>query len=407
MVTDILLSTIANIAISTLVSYLVVQIIPKKRVYTLTVWQQCIIILISCVTTFVLMSFSVDLPQHVKIDLRYNVLILLLYYFGPVISIPTTFLTAVLRLSWGIYEAAIFTFILYIALGVTLPMINKWLAKHFNSYLTVLILNTIYTIASSINLFNIYDELQRVFLISLSNFLISSVCLIFEVMFIEDMLTNVQRFLDEKERAQRDYLTGLYNRCIFSQQWQLIQEDPEVVQTAVLMLDIDYFKCINDQYGHVNGDLVLRQVAELLLQHSSDPQHVYRVGGEEFCILLNNLSCAEQQQIAEDIRKTVEEKPFMLENFHTIHLTVSIGLASSANEKDMKNLYRLADQALYQAKEQGRNQLIVRDLDEKRPKQQEREKKAASNDSLSPSFVDKMPIKKNKSLFPHETSEKI
>src|SRR5699024_12171535 len=68
-----LLSTIANIAISTLVSYLVVQIIPKKRVYTLTVWQQCIIILISCVTTFVLMSFSVDLPQHVKIDLRYNV----------------------------------------------------------------------------------------------------------------------------------------------------------------------------------------------------------------------------------------------------------------------------------------------------------------------------------------------
>lgn len=407
MVTDILLSTIANIAISTLVSYLVVQIIPKKRVYTLTVWQQCIIILISCVTTFVLMSFSVDLPQHVKIDLRYNVLILLLYYFGPVISIPTTFLTAVLRLSWGIYEAAIFTFILYIALGVTLPMINKWLAKHFNSYLTVLILNTIYTIASSINLFYIYDDLQRVFLISLSNFLISSVCLIFEVMFIEDMLTNVQRFLDEKERAQRDYLTGLYNRCIFSQQWQLIQEDPEVVQTAVLMLDIDYFKCINDQYGHVNGDLVLRQVAELLLQHSSDPQHVYRVGGEEFCILLNNLSCAEQQQIAEDIRKTVEEKPFMLENFHTIHLTVSIGLASSANEKDMKNLYRLADQALYQAKEQGRNQLIVRDLDEKRPKQQEREKKAASNDSLSPSFVDKMPIKKNKSLFPHETSEKI
>ncbi|SFH54460.1 GGDEF domain-containing protein [Pisciglobus halotolerans] len=407
MVTDILLSTIANIAISTLVSYLVVQIIPKKRVYTLTVWQQCIIILISCVTTFVLMSFSVDLPQHVKIDLRYNVLILLLYYFGPVISIPTTFLTAVLRLSWGIYEAAIFTFILYIALGVTLPLINKWLAKHFNSYFTVLILNTIYTIASSINLFYIYDELQRVFLISLSNFLISSVCLIFEVMFIEDMLTNVQCFLDEMERAQRDYLTGLYNRCIFSQQWQLIQEDPEVVQTAVLMLDIDYFKCINDQYGHVNGDLVLRQVAELLLQHSSDPQHVYRVGGEEFCILLNNLSCAEQQQIAEDIRRTVEEKPFMLENFHTIHLTVSIGLASSANEKDMKNLYRLADQALYQAKEQGRNQLIVRDLDEKRPKQQEREKKAASNDSLSPSFVDKMPIKKNKSLFPHETSEKI
>lgn len=364
MLLEIFLTTVANIAITTVVSYIFVQFIPKQRPFNLPAWKKASIILISGITTFVLMSFSVDLPQEVKIDLRFNVLILLFYYFGPEISIPTIFLTAVLRLSWGISDAAIYTFLLYIVLGAIMPFVTKWLSRRFTNYATVLLLNVMYIIGHTSSLFFIYHDLKRILFISSLNLLISSVCLVLVVAFIEDMIANVQRYIEEVNRAKVDYLTGLYNKREFSSQWKEIEKNQNILQTAFLILDIDHFKCVNDQYGHMNGDLVLQQVANLLHVQGVEDKNIYRVGGEEFCIVLNNISCTKQKRLAEEIRLTVEKHPFALENHRTIYLTISIGIASLSKEKDMKNLYRLADQALYKAKENGRNQVVALELDE-------------------------------------------
>lgn len=362
MLSKILLNAIANIAILTLVSYIFVKLIPKKRKYTLTIWQKTMIVLVASLTSFILMSFSVNLPEQVKVDMRYNALILLLYYLGPSVFIPADIITAFLRLSWGISDAATNTFILYIILSFLLPVLNKWASNHFSSYGTGLVVNAFYVVGHSICLYFVYYDWKYILFISTLNFLFSSLCLMLNIAFIEDMRANLQRYLNEIERAKSDYLTGLYNKREFSRRWEEIECDPNVTQTAFLMLDIDHFKCINDQYGHVNGDLVLRQVADLLHIQNIEYQHAYRVGGEEFCIILKNLVFSEQEEIAERIRRSIESKQFVLENRQTIRLTVSIGLASSYSIKDMKKLYRLADRALYRAKENGRNQVVSLDL---------------------------------------------
>lgn len=360
-----LLNVIANIAILTLVSYIYIKIIPKKKKYSLTSRQKIVFILLASMTSFILMSFSVDLPQHVKIDMRYNVMILLLYYIGPDVFVPASILTGILRFTWGISTAAVYTLLFYIVLSVVMLILNKRIFERFNSYATGLILNTCYVIGHAIVLYFIYYDWKQTIVVAVFNFLFTSTCLMLNMMFIEDMRADVRRYLDEIERAKSDYLTGLYNKREFSYYWAEIENDSTVTHTAFLMLDIDHFKCINDQYGHLNGDLVLRQVATLL--HVGDIEHeqIYRVGGEEFCIVLKNKSFSEQMTLAEKIRQTIETKPFSLENHQTIHVTVSIGMATSYKVKDMKNLYRLADRALYQAKERGRNRLVVLDLAER------------------------------------------
>ncbi|MGE7367397.1 GGDEF domain-containing protein [Desemzia incerta] len=360
-----LMNAIANIAILTLVSYIIIKIIPKKRTYVLSVWQKIFIICIASITSFVLMSFSVNLPEQVKIDMRYNAMILLLYYIGPSVFVPANIITVILRFSWGISDAAVYTLMLYITLSILMPLINKKVSTRFNSYASGLILNAFYVIGHTISLYFVYYDWKQTIVISLFNFLFSSCCLMLNIMFIEDMRVNIQQYLEKIEQAKSDYLTGLYNKQEFSSCWKKIENDPTVTNTAFLMLDIDHFKYINDQYGHLNGDLVLRQSADLLHVKGIEHEQIYRVGGEEFCIVLKNTSFSKQMAIAEEIRQMIETKPFILENHQTIHVTVSIGMATSCKAKDMKNLYRLADRALYQAKERGRNQLVVLDLAER------------------------------------------
>lgn len=365
MLSRIVLNGIANIAILTLVSYVFIKIIPRQKKYTLTYWHKILLILIASLTSFILMSFSVDLPLQVKVDMRFNAMILLLYYIGPSTFIPATIITALLRLTWGISNAAVYTFVLYVILSMIMPIINKRITERFNSYATGLILNACYVIGHGLALYFVYYDWKYMITVSSLNYVFSSVCLMLNIMFIEDMRVNVQLYLDEIERAKSDYLTGLYNKREFSYYWTETENDPNVTHTAFLMLDIDHFKCINDQYGHLNGDSVLRQVAALLHVKGVEHEHIYRVGGEEFCIVLKNKSFTEQTTIAENIRQTIETQCFILENHQTIHLTVSIGMATSYKIKDMKNLYRLADRALYQAKERGRNQIVVLDLEER------------------------------------------
>lgn len=360
-----LLNVVANIAILTLVSYIYIKMIPKKKSYSLTRRQKIALIFLASMTSFILMSFSVDLPQQVKIDMRYNAMILLLYYIGPDVFVPASILTAVLRLTWGISDASVYTFLFYLVLSVTMLVLNKKASERFNSYTTGLILNTYYVIGHAIVLYFIYYDWKQTIAVSVFNFIFTSICLMVNMMFIEDMRADVQRYLDEIERAKSDYLTGLYNRREFSSYWRKIENDKKITHVALLTLDIDHFKCINDQYGHLNGDMILRQVASLLHVEDIEHEQIYRVGGEEFCIVLKNKSFSQQMAIAEKIRQTVENNPFKLENHQTIHLTVSVGMATSYKVKDMKNLYRLADRALYQAKERGRNRLVVLDLAER------------------------------------------
>lgn len=358
MLSSILLSTIANISILSTMSYIGVKLIPKKEIYVLSLKQKLGIIALACLTIFLLMLFSVDLPEKVIIDFRYVVLILLVYYFGYSVATPTAFLMAALRLLWGINPASTRTAFMYILLGLILPYACKKLAKQFNNYAVLLMLNAVCVSAIMINLFFLYNDILFSAAICFILLLLSSSIVIAVIAFIEDLIKNRNLYLSEQKRSKIDYLTGLYNMRAFNKKWQMISVDRSIQTTAFMMLDIDRFKWINDNYGHANGNFILRQLATILTVKAPDSELIYRIGGEEFCLIVNNMSYTEQKIAAEKIRSSVANHGFLLENGTVISITVSIGFASSTKQKDIKNLFRLADSCLYMAKDQGRNKVI-------------------------------------------------
>jgi diguanylate cyclase (GGDEF)-like protein len=160
--------------------------------------------------------------------------------------------------------------------------------------------------------------------------------------------------------ATTDALTGLLNRQAFD---TLFREHLDVALRsntafAAVLFDIDHFKRINDQYGHLAGDEVLKQVAAIAKQSIRSNDFIARWGGEEFVILLKGCGLAEAQQVAEKIRCGIESHTFMLGDVSAF-VTISLGVGVQANLEAVETLFSRTDQALYLAKQKGRNRVEV------------------------------------------------
>lgn len=162
----------------------------------------------------------------------------------------------------------------------------------------------------------------------------------------------------------RDTLTQLFNRrflgAILKREIELCRR--RQIGFAVLMIDVDHFKGINDQYGHETGDQVLQQIATHLMNSARAGDFVFRYGGEEFLIVLAEVDQAMAVRVAEKLRKRIEEAEMLLANDRRLRVTVSIGVAASDGHPDYERIVERADAALYQAKRDGRNR--ARGLDE-------------------------------------------
>lgn len=130
---------------------------------------------------------------------------------------------------------------------------------------------------------------------------------------------------------------------------------------SILVLDIDHFKKVNDEYGHDSGDAVLKQLSEMLLLAVRTSDFVFRYGGEEFLIILGNAGREEAFQIAEKIRHKCEQRVFNLPDNKHIKITCSAGIAVHEGHPDYNMLIKHADLAVYKAKEGGRNKTIIAD----------------------------------------------
>jgi diguanylate cyclase (GGDEF)-like protein len=163
------------------------------------------------------------------------------------------------------------------------------------------------------------------------------------------------------ELATRDELTGLANRRLFDM--MLTQEISALVRSGqhatLLMLDLDHFKRINDEYGHLNGDLLLQELANVLTSGVRAADLCGRWGGEEFVVLLRDTPLRSAADVAENLRKRIADHLFTIAGQH-ISMTISIGVAElNATADDALQLaYHYADKALYQAKAEGRNRVV-------------------------------------------------
>ncbi|HKU13686.1 MAG TPA: GGDEF domain-containing protein [Steroidobacteraceae bacterium] len=155
-----------------------------------------------------------------------------------------------------------------------------------------------------------------------------------------------------------DGLTNLCNRKQLdaSLQEEIARARRHGRELSVLMLDIDHFKHINDSYGHLAGDSVLRGLASILQKRLRPNDRLGRYGGEEFCAILPETALANAAKIGEELRALVEAHAFVADD-KRISVTISIGAGALADGMQMEDLYRSADEMLYRAKRTGRNKV--------------------------------------------------
>lgn len=168
--------------------------------------------------------------------------------------------------------------------------------------------------------------------------------------------------MELNEKVQKDILTGAYSKAA------LLERGPEVIKRSdvlneeltLLVFDIDHFKKVNDTYGHAGGDFVLKELGKVINTKLVRAQDYFaRFGGEEFVIILTATPLKTAIEVAERIRTTIESTQFDYED-QLIPVTISIGVASrKANQGDWETLFELADQAVYQSKQTGRNKVTA------------------------------------------------
>jgi diguanylate cyclase len=167
------------------------------------------------------------------------------------------------------------------------------------------------------------------------------------------------RFIEVE--SGRDALTRLLNRrflpAVLTREMALARRSG--VPFAVLLLDLDRFKNVNDNYGHAAGDLVLQQAADLVTGSVRAGDFVFRYGGEEMLIVLVEVNKEQALQVAETIRGKFALEPLRVGDGQTTQVTASVGIATYNGHPDYETILKDADGALYEAKEAGRNRCVV------------------------------------------------
>ncbi|WP_408155279.1 GGDEF domain-containing protein [Herbaspirillum lusitanum] len=169
----------------------------------------------------------------------------------------------------------------------------------------------------------------------------------------EELITQLQA------SSNTDFLTGVWNRRAF---YTHAQQQMAVAQRyqrdlAIVMFDIDWFKRINDEYGHLAGDEILRGVAQTVQQLLRKVDVLARYGGEEFIVLLPESDLQNGMAVAQKLREALEQKSFVVDGGQELRVTASFGVAASVGQQALEQLIKLADEALYTAKDQGRNRV--------------------------------------------------
>ena len=161
--------------------------------------------------------------------------------------------------------------------------------------------------------------------------------------------------------AITDLLTGLSNRRAFNErlqlEWERLKRSTEI-QAALVLCDIDHFKRINDNYGHLAGDKVLKIIATELAKRLRKTDFIARFGGEEFVLLIPGTPLEGAQQLLETLRTAIESCPFHFKG-ERVTITLSAGVSAFAAGERAEQVFERADQALYRAKRSGRNRIEV------------------------------------------------
>jgi diguanylate cyclase (GGDEF) domain len=308
-----------------------------------------------------LMIFSVDLLyNNIIIDFRYLPLLLTAIFCGFFPTMLSSLLIGVFRIIYfGYSEASIIALVTALAAGLGFSIICHVLTSRKSKWIYSLIyLFVIFSVAMRIAMKD-----SNTYFTILITYIISNLCVCYVAyIYTEYLCATIRLNRKLKKEATKDFLTGLNNvrqfEATFNSLSQLAVKKEESL--SLLYIDIDFFKTVNDSYGHNIGDSVLKHLGEIFVDTARVFDVISRNGGEEFSIILLDCSSEHAERIAERLRKAVEAHDFIISDKLKINITVSIGISSyPSTTSDIDKLLEHADLALYEAKRTGRNKVIL------------------------------------------------
>ena len=286
------------------------------------------------------------------------------FYFvtALALTIPTLTVDAVLALTLGIVALAIFPLVYllrliakkvrYLGILAERTFVSHCLSLIIIGYAFLVSLLLLDTFKSSLDLFTQHLSFQ------LTASLIT-VCLLWilcaHISLLIAFLIVIYKFKNDelKKAGETDYLTGVYNRKAF---FEKLSEIRDTKNTYFILIDADFFKKINDQYGHIVGDEALKHIASVVQKNISKDDLLARYGGEEFIVAVVNSDENKLKTMVERVRSQMERTPLKF-NDMTIPITLSIGVSKFTRADILHNI-EVADTMLYQAKNNGRNQAV-------------------------------------------------
>ncbi|MHC5248332.1 GGDEF domain-containing protein [Enterococcus sp. LJL90] len=345
-----LLNIFANIGIIILNIYLIFRLNSEFEARGYSSLKKIVFfILLETLVGVLLMQFS-NVLINVRVDFRFLLFALALKYLGWKISLPTIFLVALARFLFDMSSAAWVNIGVAFFLIVTMPLVFNFLMKHFSNLGQLLWLQTYTILVVLVPTGILLDELLEMLAINAIMLALGSGLTIFLYFVYEDVekvfsLVNI------------DELTRLGNVRKF--QKDSSQFENQGKRCSMIMLDIDHFKYFNDTYGHHVGDIVLKEVSQIFLDLANPHASFYRVGGEEFVVLIADNRDFGAFEFANKIYQQLALLEIDYGMTEKLKVTASMGVAHQGVLEEINRTLARADGALYTAKNSGRNQIVI------------------------------------------------
>jgi diguanylate cyclase len=307
----------------------------------------------------ILMQYSIPIDTSSIIDLRHIPIILLAYFGGALPTLISMVMVIVGRLLIGMNISAYASIMVIVLIAIFSIYLSK---SHLSKNVKILLMLTFSNIAYTVIFVLLIRDISLLISLTLIYWVISYLSGYVGFYTIDFIRSSQLLFNKFRTESMIDGLTGLNNVRKFDEIFNRLITDLKTNNQglSLLYIDIDFFKRVNDTYGHSEGDLVLKELGLILQKCTRAFDVVSRNGGEEFTVLLLDCHINRAVEIAERIRQTVEENVFVLNSGVKIKLTISIGVASYKDSTiDPALLIDDADKALYEAKKSGRNKVCV------------------------------------------------
>lgn len=356
MLNDFFINTILIIAFTFIIGH-ILKDIPQDLVNSL--YGKILLGVFGGLLGILLMVYTLNVDGTTTLlDLRVFAIMMVSFIGGTIPTIVAGIIIGLYRIAYfGLSISSIIAMVHIILYIICFHIINKmftgelkkWFFKTLISFCILMI--TFFYLLRGIDNYHVI-----LFNFSLVIILVG----VLEYFLLEYVRSSNELYRRYKKESSRDFLTGLYNRRHFDKMLNLAFKTAleNKFNLSCLMIDIDHFKKVNDTYGHTMGDIVIRELSDILVNNCRTFDIIGRVGGEEFCILLVNSSKEHSIDLAYRIRKAVREHKINIGEDNRIKITVSIGVASYPDTSpNLNDLKEMADIALYNAKHSGRDKV--------------------------------------------------